>query len=115
MPICADGIHSAVRQMWHPNSKPVYSGYTAWRGVTEFDHARVGGYWGETIGRGVRIGITPLLNNRIYWYATQNVPADALKSEQNHQAYLQKLFNTWYDPKYHPSHAQRSHFEQRYL
>lgn len=98
MLICADGIRSAVRQMWHPTSKPVYSGYTAWRGVTEFDHARIGRYWGETIGRGVRIGITPLPNNRIYWYATQNVLADALKSEHNHQAYLQNLFGAWYDP-----------------
>lgn len=98
MLICADGIHSVVRQMWHPTSKPVYSGYTAWRGVTEFDHARIGAYWGETIGRGIRMGLTPLPNNRIYWYATQNVPVDALKSEHNHQAYLQNLFSTWYDP-----------------
>lgn len=98
MLICADGIHSVVRQHWFPQSKPIYSGYTAWRGVTEFDHARIGTYWGETIGRGVRIGITPLPNSRIYWYATQNTLANAFKSEHNHQAYLQNLFGAWDDP-----------------
>ncbi len=96
--ICADGIHSVVRQKWHPNSKPVYSGYTAWRGVVSFDHVRVGNHWAETIGRGIRFGITPLPNGQIYWYATQNVPANALKDEKNHQAYLLNLFGTWYDP-----------------
>lgn len=96
--ICADGIHSVIRQNWHPNSKPVYSGYTAWRGVVPFDHTRVGKHWGETIGRGIRLGITPLPNGRIYWYATQNVPANALKDEKNHQTYLLNLFGKWYDP-----------------
>mgnify|MGYP001232416920 CR=1 FL=1 len=96
--ICADGIHSVIRQQWHINSKPVYSGYTAWRGVVSFDHARVGNHWGETIGRGIRFGITPLSNSRIYWYATQNVSANALKNEKNHQAYLLNLFGRWYDP-----------------
>jgi 2-polyprenyl-6-methoxyphenol hydroxylase-like FAD-dependent oxidoreductase len=98
MLICADGIHSVLRKSWFPQSLPVYSGYTAWRGVASFDHARVGGHWGETLGRGIRFGITPLPNGRIYWYATQNVPANALKDEKNHQAHLLNLFGGWYDP-----------------
>lgn len=96
--ICADGIHSVIRQQWHPMSKPVYSGYTAWRGVVAFDHARVRNHWGETIGRGIRFGITPLPQNQIYWFSTQNAPANALKNEKNHQAYLLNLFGNWYDP-----------------
>ncbi|MDX2077738.1 MAG: FAD-dependent monooxygenase [bacterium] len=98
MLICADGIHSVLRKSWFPQSLPVYSGYTAWRGVAPFDHARVGGHWGETLGRGIRFGIAPLPNGQIYWFATQNAPANALKNEKNHQAYLLNLFGGWYDP-----------------
>ncbi len=58
--VCADGIHSVLRQTWFPTSQPIYAGYTAWRGVAAFDHQRVGGHWGETLGRGTRFGLAAI-------------------------------------------------------
>lgn len=94
--ICADGIHSVLRKSWFPESQPRYAGYTAWRGVIPFDHARIGTHWGETLGRGIRFGLAPLSEGRIYWFATQNVPANTRIADQH--AHLLTLFGSWYDP-----------------
>lgn len=92
----ADGIHSIVRGQMHPDSKPVYRGYPAWRAVLEFDHAQVGDRWGETWGRGARFGIVPLSRERIYWFATENRPANTPPA--NHKARLREVFGKWHDP-----------------
>jgi FAD-dependent urate hydroxylase len=96
--ICADGIHSVLRKTWFPASQPQYAGYTAWRGVIPFDHARFGKHWGETFGRGIRFGLAPLSRGRIYWFATQNLPANTRIAPQDQHAYLLNLFGAWYDP-----------------
>lgn len=96
--ICADGIHSVLRKTWFPASQPQYAGYTAWRGVVPFDHARVNPHWGETLGRGIRFGLAPLSEGRIYWFATQNLPANTRIAPQDQQAHLLSLFSDWYDP-----------------
>ncbi len=96
--ICADGIHSVLRQSWFPNSRPVFAGYTAWRGVVSFDHAQVGKLWGEILGRGTRFGIAPLSEGRVYWYATQNLPEGTHIAPDDLQAYLLKYFGDWAAP-----------------
>jgi 2-polyprenyl-6-methoxyphenol hydroxylase-like FAD-dependent oxidoreductase len=96
--VCADGIHSVLRQSWFPNSHPRYAGYTAWRGVLPFDHQRVVRHWGETLGRGTRVGIAPLSEGRIYWFATQNLPENTRIAPQDQHAHLLALFGTWYAP-----------------
>ena len=96
--ICADGIHSVLRQSWFPDSRPLYAGYTAWRGVVSFDHAQVGKLWGELLGRGTRFGMTPLSDGRIYWYATQNLPEGTRIAPEEVQGYLLKLFGDWAAP-----------------
>src|SRR5688572_22273059 len=53
--IAADGLHSKVRLQMQPKSLPIYSGYGAWRAVVEFDHAKVGDFWGESWGMGERM------------------------------------------------------------
>lgn len=98
MLICADGIHSVLRKSWFPESQPQYAGYTAWRGVIPFDHARIGKHWGETLGRGLRFGLTPLSEGRIYWFATQNLPANTRIGPHDQQTHLLNLFGAWYDP-----------------
>lgn len=96
--ICADGIHSVLRQSWFPNRQPRYAGYTAWRGVVAFDHAQVGKLWGEILGRGLRFGITPLSEGRIYWYATQNLPEKTLIAPAELHTYLLAHFGEWAMP-----------------
>jgi FAD-dependent urate hydroxylase len=96
--ICADGIHSVLRKSWFPASQPRYAGYTAWRGILPFDHQRVGTHWGETLGRGIRFGLAPLSDGRIYWFASQNLPVNTRIAQENQQTHLLALFSDWYDP-----------------
>lgn len=96
--ICADGIHSRLRQSWFPGSTPIYAGYSAWRAVIPFDHKRVGGLWGELLGQGARFGITPLDKGRIYWYAAQNLPEGSHIAPDALQNYLLAIFGDWVAP-----------------
>jgi 2-polyprenyl-6-methoxyphenol hydroxylase-like FAD-dependent oxidoreductase len=96
--ICADGIHSALRQKWFPNSRPIYAGYTAWRGVVSFDHAQVGKLWGEILGCGVRFGLAPLSEGHVYWYASQNLTENTRIAPAELHNYLLAHFGDWVAP-----------------
>ncbi len=69
--IGADGVNSQVRQFFLHHSTPRYAGYWCWRGVVKIAdenfHKSV-----ETWGEKGRFGVTPLTNDRIYWYACIN-------------------------------------------
>jgi 2-polyprenyl-6-methoxyphenol hydroxylase-like FAD-dependent oxidoreductase len=94
--IGCDGIHSSVRAQLVGDGAPVYAGYTAYRGVTRFDPARIqaGEYW----GRGARFGIAPLSGGRVYWFATRNAPANTRDTPAAIQARLLALFGNWCSP-----------------
>jgi FAD-dependent urate hydroxylase len=96
--IACDGIHSPIRQQMFPDSKPIYAGYTAYRGIVDFDHARVGDMWGESWGYGNRFGFTPLNNNRIYWFATANTPECKSALTSSHKQTLLNMFKGWHNP-----------------
>ncbi|NGM66346.1 FAD-dependent monooxygenase [Sphingobacterium sp. SGR-19] len=69
--IIADGVKSPLRQQLIPSSTPRYSGYTCWRAT--IDNTEITLDKGtETWGKLGRFGMTPLINNRIYWYACIN-------------------------------------------
>jgi 2-polyprenyl-6-methoxyphenol hydroxylase-like FAD-dependent oxidoreductase len=69
--IIADGVRSPLRQQLIPSSVPRYSGYTCWRAT--IGNAEIALDKGtETWGKLGRFGMTPLTNNRIYWYACIN-------------------------------------------
>lgn len=73
--IGADGVNSKVRQSLNPDSTPRYAGYWCWRGVLktdEFASYSSRAYWGH---KG-RFGITPLIDNQIYWFACINTPLE---------------------------------------
>ncbi len=93
--IGADGLHSAVRAHLHGDRPPDYCGYTAWRGVTTFDHARL--KVGETWGRGQRFGQMPMRDGQVYWFATANVPAGQT-SPDGEKAELLRRFRGWHEP-----------------
>ena len=61
-----------ARQSWRFPGEIRYAGYTAWRGIARFRTA--GLLAGETLGCGQRFGLVPIAGDRVYWYATDNVP-----------------------------------------
>ena len=73
--IVADGVKSIARQQLVPSSKPRFSGYTCWRAT--ISNGAIGLQEGsETWGPKGRFGVTPLVQDRIYWYACVNASAN---------------------------------------
>jgi 2-polyprenyl-6-methoxyphenol hydroxylase-like FAD-dependent oxidoreductase len=93
--IGADGIWSAVRTQLFGSKGLRYSGYTAWRGVTNLD---IGSTGFEAFGRGQRFGVVPLSRGRVYWFATKNKPQGEQDGPNGRKAELLDLFSGWLDP-----------------
>lgn len=91
----ADGMHSVVRAALHGDQPPRYSGYTAWRGVVSFDHSKLRP--GESWGPGRRFGQIPMSEGRVYWFATDNVPAGS-RAAAGEKAELLRRFRGWHEP-----------------
>jgi 2-polyprenyl-6-methoxyphenol hydroxylase-like FAD-dependent oxidoreductase len=92
----ADGLRSVVRDRLDVPGALKYSGYTAWRGIAPYETA--GLMAGETLGCGQRFGIVPIHGNRVYWYATDNVPEGQRESPAETMARLMDLFASWHRP-----------------
>lgn len=73
--IIADGVKSPLRQQIIPQSIPRYSGYTCWRATIDNSEIKLN-TGSETWGQAGRFGMTPLVGNRIYWYACVNSTKD---------------------------------------
>lgn len=69
--LIADGVKSPLRQQLLPNATPRYSGYTCWRATIDNSSIQLD-KGSETWGTQGRFGMTPLVGNRIYWYACVN-------------------------------------------
>ncbi len=99
--VAADGIQSGTRALLgldNPTGAAHglrYSGYTAWRGVTD-SPVDIGGTASETWGRGQRLGIAPLPDGRVYWFATDNL-AENTSFDDEKVAVLDR-FGSWHDP-----------------
>lgn len=79
--IGADGIHSYVRKHIYKDAELRWSGYTSWRGITNFDHPYCKkGFMFEAWGKGLRFGFVPVSDQQVYWFATKNSksPSDSL-------------------------------------
>jgi 2-polyprenyl-6-methoxyphenol hydroxylase-like FAD-dependent oxidoreductase len=73
--IAADGISSVVRQQLVPDSVPRYAGYTCWRAVIDNPGVEINNMISaETWAPQGRVGIAPLQDDKIYWYACINAP-----------------------------------------
>lgn len=97
--IGADGIGSVVRQQILADGPPRYVGYTAWRGVA--DGAEVGfpqTTTREYFGTGARFGVAPIGGDRLYWWATANVPPNGDDGPEGRKAELQRRFSGWASP-----------------
>ena len=91
----ADGLRSAVRRRMVKDGEPVYSGYTSWRGVTDRGAFWPAGQMSESWGRGARFGLVAIDAERLYWFATANVPAG---EKGQGKADLLTRFGSWHDP-----------------
>ncbi|MEQ6960961.1 FAD-dependent monooxygenase [Staphylococcus arlettae] len=91
--IGADGIHSNIRQSLVPNSKPIYQGYTVFRGLVEDidlkDNHIAKEFW-STKGR---VGIVPLINNQAYWFISISAKVHDAKIHAFAKPHLQARFN----------------------
>ncbi len=95
----ADGLHSVIRAQLLGQQPPRYSGYTCWRGVAPFEDVQVSpGISSETWGRGLRFGMLPIGNGRVFWYATHNCPAGGQDRPGERKPLLQRLFHDWRAP-----------------
>jgi 2-polyprenyl-6-methoxyphenol hydroxylase-like FAD-dependent oxidoreductase len=95
----ADGIHSAVRAQLTGGQKPRYAGYTAWRGVTPFQHPLLPlGVGIESWGRGQRFGTTHIAGGRLYWFATRSGPPGERDLPAGRKRELLERFRGWHAP-----------------
>ncbi len=97
--IGADGIHSTVRRLVLGQSRPIYRGYHAWRGVARFLPKTFPlTMAAETWGRGLRFGMAPMGSGQTYWYATANAPEGALGNPSGWKNELREAFGAWASP-----------------
>lgn len=93
--MAADGLRSRNRAALGLDPGLAYAGYTAWRGVTNTP-VDLDGAAGETWGRGSIFGIVPLPENRLYWFGTLNIQANATFADEH--AALVETFGAWHEP-----------------
>ncbi|MGB3634154.1 MAG: FAD-dependent monooxygenase [Rubrobacteraceae bacterium] len=97
--IGADGIHSTIRNQLLGDEKPVYAGYTAWRGVAEYQNDLLTGGGGfESWWRGTRFGCARMGNGSMYWFATRNAPERGDDGPTGSRRTLLEMFSGWHDP-----------------
>lgn len=93
--IAADGVNSVIRRsLW--GGGPVFQHRAVWRGVTPS-----GSVWPVvdcmTLGRGQQVGMLPLPDERVYWFAMVNAerPNQVYADER---AEVLRLVSGWHDP-----------------
>ncbi|WIV58229.1 FAD-dependent monooxygenase [Amycolatopsis nalaikhensis] len=91
--VAADGIRSPIRRALFPHHpEPVYSGSTAFRGVTKFPGARLS----TSFDRGTEIGVLPLPGDDVYWWVSYVTEPN--RRPEDLKAYLKEHFGDWHDP-----------------
>jgi 2-polyprenyl-6-methoxyphenol hydroxylase-like FAD-dependent oxidoreductase len=99
--IGADGLYSAIREHLFGKDKLRYSGYTALRGICDYEDSRYssdkgGGF--EALGSGKRFGFSALGNGQIFWFAAINNPQGSILPPEQRKAAALELFQGWYPP-----------------
>lgn len=97
--IGADGLHSAVRAQLLGREKPVYSGYTCWRGIARYNgDSHPANVLRETWGRGRRFGAVHVRPDQIYWYATLSTAEGGRDEPDRMRQALLRRFRGWHKP-----------------
>lgn len=95
----ADGLRSRVRAGLFGDQRPVYAGYTSWRGIASPGRELVpvgGGF--ESWGRGRRFGCAHVGGGRVYWFATKNAPEGQRNEPGGSKTALLEAFRGWHEP-----------------
>lgn len=95
--IVADGVKSRLRQQLIPDSAPRYAGYTCWRATIDNAHINLKTGF-ETWGSKGRFGMTPLVGNKIYWYACINAEPNSAQYSNYTIEDLRLNFAHYHDP-----------------
>ena len=91
--IGADGIHSSVRASVAPNTKVNYQGYTVFRGLVNDVQLKANNMATEYWSKQGRVGIVPLLNNKVYWFISINAKLQDTQYQTYGKPHLQARFN----------------------
>lgn len=95
--IGADGLHSRVRHHLWNDGPPQYSGYTSWRAVTDNRDRVPVDDGGESWGEKSVLGLIPLKDAKLYWFATQRADAGGADPADPRDSLL-PVFGTWHQP-----------------
>jgi 2-polyprenyl-6-methoxyphenol hydroxylase-like FAD-dependent oxidoreductase len=93
----ADGLHSVVRIGLFGDSKLRYSGYAAWRAVTERLPGVAEDTFSESWGPGARFGLIPIGGGRLYWFTAEDAPDGAAPPDAPLEE-IRRRFGGWHDP-----------------
>lgn len=95
--IGADGFNSVVRRQLLGDSDPRYSGWSAYRAVTQSSDGRFPvGIARQVLGSGCSFGMWHISDGRVYWVATIRQPADSHADEAagGRKAYVHERFRS---------------------
>jgi 2-polyprenyl-6-methoxyphenol hydroxylase-like FAD-dependent oxidoreductase len=90
----ADGLHSVVRRQLHGQRPTRYSGQTCYRGIAAMPPPHPG-VLREVQGRGLRCGICPLDDARVYWWAAVNAPEGESDDPAGRRERVLETFAGW--------------------
>ncbi len=94
--IGADGWRSAVRARIFPGARPEFVGYSGLRAVVACPAGVT--QTSESWGKGVRFGLIPLVDGRLYWFAAWNAPEGEVLSPDERRARALHTFRGWHAP-----------------
>ncbi|MBK9282150.1 MAG: FAD-dependent monooxygenase [Candidatus Obscuribacter sp.] len=96
--IGCDGFNSLVRKQVLGDTDRNYSGYTCFRGVTEFPEAEIprGAVW-HTNGVGTQFGLLHTGAGQMAWYATANMPSGVIEDAHERKDYLLDRFASFHE------------------
>lgn len=99
--IGADGVHSEVRKSIIGSTPSRYSGFTAIRGISNFEDDRFpvelgGGF--EAWGPGKRFGFSHLGSGRIFWFSAINTPQGTMISTEDRKKAALENFKGSFEP-----------------
>lgn len=94
-----DGIHSTVRKQLLPQSELRYAGYTCWRAIIDYVPEGWQAHQAtESWGKAGRFGMVPIGNDKLYWFATANAPAQDARMRAFGVKELQQHFKAYHAP-----------------
>lgn len=94
--IFADGVHSIARTKLLGQNNLIYAGRVSWRGIAQYQQAAFDTSMSyEIFGKGQRMGIYPLPENKIYWYAAINMSLEAAENEYSKASDILRHFHHW--------------------